>query len=776
MEKSKLAKSSLIIFLIVIILVIAFFFIFKIKLPIPIIDNLFSSKTLSNKELLKDAEFWIYDINFNDESDLDKIKNSNYDVVVVDISDTDKDKVEELKKDSDKLILCYMNIGQAESYRDYWQNEWKEGNPEWIKEEDLEWEGNFNIDFTNNEWHKILYEYDNSYLHTILLNGYDGVYLDLTGIDYWESKGEEKEGDMINLVEQISDKAKEKDKEFLVVAQNLAFLKNDYSNRLKDKIDGVGQEEVFYGYENEDGLETPFSVSHLVIDKLSKYQEEKFPVFVLDYPFNCEQKNNFLDCYNLDNIKRMRDSYSKGWQKNYVMYDLFREANGVVLTIPRISKISFDYDNLPILTWKTISGNSKDAQSAYRIFVSSTKDKLEKDEADVFDSGKLWGKNISYGFIPDKEIEEGTYYWKAVVYEIVNDIELVSPWSGITELIYQKEDSDLDNDISEDLIQTAWIPNWAFDKGFNSLKNNKDKFESISPVWFSVLDDGSLKSESSYNNMEFISFCKENNILLIPSIPLFDPQIFSQILNSNLDNHVNNIIYEVENGNYDGIDIDYEATYLKDNELYFKFLNKLSKKLHEENKMLSITVLSKWVDANIYGWRSETRQVQDYKEIGKYADEIRIMAYDYSSQNSYIPGPMSPIYWDNQLLKYAVDKVSKDKIILALPLYGYSFRIDEKSNISTDIFAGGDIGGAERRIIAFTYEEIESLKNDYILTESIDSYSGEKVLTYNDKRYDRKLYILDSESINSRKKLASSYQIKGVAYWRLGGDDQKCFE
>ena len=70
------------------------------------------------------------------------------------------------------------------------------------------------------------------------------------------------------------------------------------------------------------------------------------------------------------------------------------------------------------------------------------------------------------------------------------------------------------------------------------------------------------------NNEEFIEFCNESDIKLIPSIPLFDPEVFSKVLNNHLDSHVDAILDEVESGDYDGIDIDYEATYLKDKDLY----------------------------------------------------------------------------------------------------------------------------------------------------------------------------------------------------------------
>lgn len=768
-------------FLVIILIFGIAILVFKWESPLDFLTDYIGIKRVTPKELLQQAQTWVYDINFYDEEDVQRLADSNFDVVVSDIGEVDGDDVKQIKADRSRMVFCYMSIGQAEDYRDYWQEDWEEGEPDWISTQDGDWEGNYNVAFWDNEWKEILFGSDEAYLDKILEQGFDGVYLDTAGVSFWQDYDSEEE--MIKLIEEISNYAKSKDKHFLVIAQNLGFLEKDHSERLKDKIDAVGQEEVFYGYENKDGQETPTSVSRAVANKLDKYKDQGLPIFTIDYPFICSQENpeqpsNLSSCYDKENLQRMRDSYLEAWDKGYIMYDQNREASGVTYSIPQIIDINVEYENLPILSWEVFSGNSSVGQSAYRIFVSSTQEKLENDEPDIYDSGKVWSQNKAIGFIPDEEIEDGKYYWKVVVYEHFDDANLISNWSKIEEFEYKSFEMEFDKSNSySNGYQTAWIPNWGFDKGFESLKISKEYFESISPVWFVLEEDGSLKPEISYNNSEFMEFCRDNNIKIIPSIPQFDPNILSKVLNEHLDSHVDAIYSEVKEWDYDGIDLDYEATYLKDKELYFELLEKLSEKLHSDQKMLSVTVLSKWTDSEIYSFLPETRKVQDWERIAKYADEVRIMAYDYTSQNSYIPGPMSPIYWEDLIVKYAIEKIPTEKIVLALPLYGYSFRIDEKTTgLSTDIFEEGVKFGSERRVLAYTYEDIIAVGEDFEFEESYDEYSQEKVIFYNDARYDRDLYFEDEEAIKIRRSLAGEYGIKGVAYWRLGGEDSKSFE
>lgn len=767
---------------------------FKWELPLDFLKDLVGIDKITLKERLQSSETWVFNINFAGNDDLEKIASSNYDLVVVDISDVDNDGISKIKENDDKLVLCYISIGQAESYREYWKEGWETDKPEWVTAEDQDWPENYNIKFWSDEWEDIIFGSSESYIDLIIQEGFDGVYLDTAGVDYWigEENGE-AEGDMVQLIKEISDYARGKNKEFLIVPQNLGLMKDDYSQELKDKIDGVAQEEVFYGYENNDGVGTPVSVSRSIVNKLENYQKLGLPIFVVDYPFKCpstssgqvpsadskgEEQEVTASCYDRENLIRMRDSYAKGWEHGYIMCNQNRDVSGVTYSVPLITKTKVEYDNLPILSWDIVSGNSKIGQSTFRIFVSSTHEKLVNDDPDIYDSGKRWGTNTSFGFIPDRDIESGEYFWKVIVYEQIGDVSLVSSWSKVSEFEYEKLSYLLDESdgYESSEYQTAWLPNWGFEAGFDSLKRSRSQFDSISPVWFEVNEDGTLQHGIYYNNEEFINFCSENDIKIIPSIPLFDPGILSKVLNENLDNHVEAVYNEVVDGGYNGIDLDYESTYLKDKELLFEFLRKLSKRLHKKDKVLSFTVLPKWTDKEIYAWLPETRQVQDWKELSKIVDEIRIMAYDYTSQNSYLPGPMSPIYWEDLVLKYAVERIPKEKVVLALPLYGYSFRVDEKTEISKDIFTGGEIAGGQRRVLAYTFEDIEAVGQDFEFEVSYDEFSQEQIIKYNDGRYDRVLYFEDHEAIKMRRNLAGKYEIKGVAYWRLGGDDEKSFE
>jgi cysteinyl-tRNA synthetase, unknown class len=155
---------------------------------------------------LADAKNFLYIINPSQyavkQDFLDAIIATNYDVVLIDLFFNDGTAltavdITSLKKKQnghDRLVICYMSIGEAESYRYYWQSGWHYGNPSWLDLRNPNWPGNYKVQYWDPAWQAIIYGntqtngYD-SYTKQILDAGFDGVYLDIIdAFEYWESR------------------------------------------------------------------------------------------------------------------------------------------------------------------------------------------------------------------------------------------------------------------------------------------------------------------------------------------------------------------------------------------------------------------------------------------------------------------------------------------------------------------------------------------------------------------------------------------------------------
>lgn len=93
------------------------------------------------------------------------------------------------RKGGTRQVLCYVSIGEAESYRYYWRSGWKPGNPGFLDNENPDWEGNYKVRYWETEWQQIIFGDNQSYLKRVLDAGFDGVYLDIIdAFEYFEEE------------------------------------------------------------------------------------------------------------------------------------------------------------------------------------------------------------------------------------------------------------------------------------------------------------------------------------------------------------------------------------------------------------------------------------------------------------------------------------------------------------------------------------------------------------------------------------------------------------
>jgi spore germination protein YaaH len=333
------------------------------------------------------------------------------------------------------------------------------------------------------------------------------------------------------------------------------------------------------------------------------------------------------------------------------------------------------------------------------------------------------------------------------------------------------------------LYNCAWIPEWASGTGLLSLKNNYNELKCISPVLYELNNDGTLKNVSPSNLKLIVEFAKSKNIKIYPTIAMMDHNIFTSVLQNdeNLERHINQILEFVLKGEYDGVDLDYESTKYSDNDKYQYFIKSLYSKLHENSKKLIITVLSKWGDNIEYPSLKETRKVQDWSFLSNYADQIRIMAYDYTYMRAKLPGPIAPIDWIERIIQYAKTQIPDEKIVLGVHLYSYQWAVASENKALLDSlpfeFAYDYMINSydeKANVSSYEYETVQRIIKDN--KGELLGNQGENVYIYqkyiNDTRMyeNRVLVFIDQKGVLLRKKLASQYNIYGICYWRIGNE------
>ena len=143
----------------------------------------------SDINVLADAKNYLYLINPADfatkKEFIDAIAATNFDLVLIDLfygddvlTTSDVGQLKLKANGGSRLVIAYMNIGSAENYRYYWQDDWKLHSPNWLKKEYEGYEDEIWVKFWKKDWQEIIFGNDDSYTKKIINAGFDGVYLD----------------------------------------------------------------------------------------------------------------------------------------------------------------------------------------------------------------------------------------------------------------------------------------------------------------------------------------------------------------------------------------------------------------------------------------------------------------------------------------------------------------------------------------------------------------------------------------------------------------------
>jgi cysteinyl-tRNA synthetase, unknown class len=213
----------------------------------------------------------------------------------------------------DRIVLAYMSIGEAETYRTYWRTSWMSPvlgplmRPAWLGRENTEWKGNYLVRYWQPGWQKLIVAPRRShldafwqdilgaelpYIDTAIEAGFDGVYLDrVDSFAPWEKAFPAAQDAMRAFVASISAYAKTRRPGFLIVPQNGEELTRD-PEYLK-VIDAIAKEELVFGLEGGEHENAPDEIFH-AMEMLDRVARTGRPVFVVEYIGDASKRQTAL--------------------------------------------------------------------------------------------------------------------------------------------------------------------------------------------------------------------------------------------------------------------------------------------------------------------------------------------------------------------------------------------------------------------------------------------------------------------------------------------------
>jgi spore germination protein YaaH len=327
---------------------------------------------------------------------------------------------------------------------------------------------------------------------------------------------------------------------------------------------------------------------------------------------------------------------------------------------------------------------------------------------------------------------------------------------------------------SADMKVIGWIPYWDQQNAFKSFSKHVDKFDFISVFWYRIDPNGNLTTYAdAEEDQEIINFAKKNNVkvlALVANLPdhnegeEWDAQRVDKVIASSeaRKKHIADLISLVEAKNFDGIDIDYEALKRQQRENFSLFIEELAQELHKRDKVLGVAIHPK--TGEYKPEEDNGSQAQDLKRISRVADQLYYMTYlEYGTFSP--PGPPGSIGWIEKVVRYSLEELAipREKIFMGIGLMGVRWK--DKGN--------GDYIGDKDDV---QYQEALTLAQKEKLTPLWDHASRTPYLEYEENNTKYVLWFENKDSIMQRFELAERLSVNGIAFWRLGGEDNAIWE
>ena len=211
------------------------------------------------------------------------------------------------------------------------------------------------------------------------------------------------------------------------------------------------------------------------------------------------------------------------------------------------------------------------------------------------------------------------------------------------------------------------------------LRQTLPYLSALAPFTYGFTSDGTLLS---LPDSKLLSACSNYGTMPLMHIStLTESGGFSNELASELfaseeaqNNLISEIIAEMTEKGYGGLDIDFEFVFAYDAESYADFIAKARAALAPYGYTVYAALAPK-TSASQPGLLYEGHL---YDKIGAAADKVFLMTYEWG----YTYGPpmaVAPINAVRRVLDYAVTEIPPEKIIMGIPNYGYDWTLPYKS-------------------------------------------------------------------------------------------------
>ncbi|MCD2345884.1 glycosyl hydrolase family 18 protein [Clostridium guangxiense] len=279
---------------------------------------------------------------------------------------------------------------------------------------------------------------------------------------------------------------------------------------------------------------------------------------------------------------------------------------------------------------------------------------------------------------------------------------------------------------------------------YNSMVSNTSTLDEVATNTYTTDSYGNISGLVPLNQITYANSYGIKTFAMITNN--FDGAIGKTLLesSSNRTRLITNISNALKTNGYKGVNIDLEAIYYYDRTYLTTFMNELYNTLHTQGFYVTIAVPAKTSDSSSASWSG----AYDYAALSNASDQIVLMTYDeHYPGGTY--GSIASIGWVENVIKYASSVIPRGKILLGTAAYGYDW--------SSSTAKAYGISG----IYNLALTTGSTINWDYISQTPYFNYISSTGISHS-------VWFENAQSLNYKLNLVNSYNLSGIAIWRLG--------
>lgn len=299
---------------------------------------------------------------------------------------------------------------------------------------------------------------------------------------------------------------------------------------------------------------------------------------------------------------------------------------------------------------------------------------------------------------------------------------------------------------SQRSIQLGWQYGQTTEEYKQSLLSSN--INTLSPRWLYVENDGSV---TDYADLSLVKWAHNNSKQVWAMAGNHsDSAVSHNVLSDSTKRSkvIGQLTQIAIDNSLDGLNIDFENMSGHDKAYYTTFISALADKLHKVGVSLSVNVSP--------DFGTDWTEVFDYTALGKVADYIVLMGYDEHWSGAPNPGSISSLPWITSGLDSLLQRVSSNKVILALPFYSRDWEVSSKGATiqSTDITLGEQAG----RVATYRLKPVWN--------NTLQQYTA----NYQRNLVQHRIWLEESRSLTLKYQMGLQRNIGGFAYWWTGAE------